>query len=322
MIPRHIGSMQKTSDKDGIIFDIQKFSIHDGPGIRTVVFLKGCPLRCSWCANPESQSKNPELMWLESLCRHCHKCENLCPEGALTESAEGLKKIDRSICTACGICDENCYATSMQLVGRYVSVSEVLREVEKDRPFYDQSGGGITLSGGEPLAQPDFARELLQESKRLGLHTVVETSGGVPWRNIEPLAQYVDLFLYDIKAMDSETHKRYTGVPNESILSNAEKLSALGAQILVRVPLIPGINDSEENIRLTAEFAKRVNAQGVEILEYHNLGTPKYKRLDMEYRLRDVQPPTEEVVKNLKSICELRTGHEQDISAAGNIPLS
>ena len=127
--------MLKTPDKDGIIFDIQKFSIHDGPGIRTVVFLKGCPMRCSWCANPESQSKDPELMWLESLCRHCHKCENLCPQRGLSETPEGLKKIDRSICTACGICDENCYATSMQLVGRYVSVSEVLREVLKDKPF-------------------------------------------------------------------------------------------------------------------------------------------------------------------------------------------
>ncbi len=302
MIPRHIGSMLKTPDKDGIIFDIQKFSIHDGPGIRTVVFLKGCPMRCSWCANPESQSKDPELMWLDSLCRHCHKCENLCPQRGLSETPEGLKKIDRSICTACGICDENCYATSMQLVGRYVSVSEVLREVLKDKPFYEQSGGGITLSGGEPLAQPNFAGKLLQESKRLGLHTTVETAGGVPWRNIESLAKYVDLFLYDIKSMDSETHKRYTGVPNESILNNAEKLSALGAKILVRVPLIPGINDSEENMRLTAEFAKRLNAQGVEILEYHNLGAPKYKRLDMEYTLSDVHPPSEELVKGLISI--------------------
>ena len=302
MIPRHIGSMTKTSNQEGIIFDIQRYSIHDGPGIRTIVFFKGCSLRCSWCSNPESQSNLPEIMWLENSCIHCRKCEDLCPEGAFSETVEGLKHIDRNLCTRCGICDENCYADAMKLVGRYVTVSEVMEEVEKDKSFYNESGGGITLSGGEPLLQPEFASKLLRESKLRGFNTVVETAGYVPWKNFKRVVSDVDLYLYDIKSMDSEIHKRYGGFPNELILDNLKKLSLLGASVLIRVPIIPGVNDSTKNIRLTAEFAKSLNAKGVELLEYHRLGVAKHRRLGKDYAMDEIASPKAEVMNRLKKL--------------------
>src|SRR4030042_3713352 len=301
MIPRYIGSMVRTSDKDGIVFYIQRYSIHDGPGIRTLVFFKGCPLRCLWCSNPEGQKAHPELMWIEHNCIHCRKCEVLCPEGALSETENGQKVLKRELCTLCGICDENCYAGAIQLVGRYVSVEEVLKEVEKDRRFYEKSGGGITLGGGDPLAQPKFALKLLKENKKRGLNTVVETAGYAPWRILEGLVDYVDLFLYDIKIMNPQKHQEYTGVSNELILKNAQRLSALGDPMLIRVPIIPGYNDDEANIKVTARFAMGLKSSpGVELLPYFKLGTSKYRRLGREYPLAEVQPPSELDMERLR----------------------
>lgn len=300
MMRKGIGAMKKTPGKTGVIFDIQKYSIHDGPGIRTIVFLKGCPLRCVWCSNPESQSPAPEVMWRQQFCRYCGKCNHLCPRQAVTDGADGKKAIDRGACDACGVCDENCYAESIQLSGRYVDVDEVLKEVEKDAVFYEQSGGGLTLGGGEPLMQPEFARALLAEAKARGLHTVVETAGYVPWENIEAVRPFVDLFLFDVKHMDSTAHKEYTGAGNELVLENARKLAGAGGNMCIRVPVIPGMNDSVENLEKTAAFAREIGARDIELLAFHKMGSAKYANLGGTYPMEDAQPQTEEEMKRLK----------------------
>jgi len=306
MIPRNIGSMIMKSDSDGIIFDIQRYSIHDGPGISTIIFFKGCTLDCLWCSNPEGKKPGPDLTWNEHNCIHCEKCEILCPNGAIKETEKGLKIIDRKLCNYCGICDENCYANAMQLCGRYVSADEVISEVKKDTQFYLESGGGVTLSGGEPLAQPEFALKLLKGCKKNNLNTCVETAGHVPWENFESLAKYVDLFLYDIKLIDPIKHQECVGVSNELILENARRLSNINAKLLIRVPVIPEYNDDEENIKIIAQFTRELkSAQGLELLPYHKFGSAKWRRLDQKYLLEKIQPPPEHVMKMLRELAKI-----------------
>jgi len=277
----------------GLIFDIMRFSTRDGPGIRTTVFLKGCPLACWWCHNPESQRSAKELIVRPNLCIECLACLDACPEGAISLSEPGMST-DAQKCTLCATCLEACVSDARQIVGRELSVEQVMAEIGKDIPFYDESGGGVTFSGGEPLLQAEFLAELLRACKAEDLHTVVDTSGFVPWSVFEALRQDVDLFLYDLKALDDEAHRRYTGVSNQRILENLRQLCALGQAVRVRVPLIPGLNDSLADLRRLADFIADLPARPqVELLPYHPSGVEKYRRLGRPYLLEDLQPPTD-----------------------------
>ncbi len=279
----------------GWIWDIKKYALHDGPGIRTIVFFKGCPLRCLWCCNPESQLSDPEFVWLKERCLACGKCIAACPHGAVLIDEFGWRQVDRNACDYCGLCAVRCPGEAMNLTGRLMDVDEVLREVAQDSAFYDRSGGGLTLSGGEPLAQEEFAMELLRRYKQgeFGASTVIETSGAVEWEAIALVLPHTDLFLYDIKHMDSESHRGFTGVGNGRILENARRLAEAGGRLVIRIPLIPGCNDTEENVRKTAEFVRQLpGVEQVDILPYHRLGEPKYPRLGRKYALTRTDSPS------------------------------
>lgn len=265
----------------GRVFDVQRFSLHDGPGIRTVVFLKGCPLRCAWCANPESQQPGPQIAWFENLCAGCGRCAESCPQGAITMD-ESRVRTDRRLCVACGACAAACPRGARRLLGREVTVDEVMAEVRRDAPFYRRSGGGVTFSGGEPLAQPGFVLACLERSRRWGYHTAVETCGQVRWEDLRAAARVTDLFLYDLKQLDSAGHERLTGVGNKLILENLEKLLEIGAEVTVRVPVVPGANDDAESLAALAAFvAGHPGVRRVELLPYHTLGLHKYDALDV-----------------------------------------
>ena len=291
---------------EGIIFDIKKFALHDGPGIRTTVFLKGCPLRCAWCHNPESQSPKRELIVRPQRCIRCGACVVLCEPGALSVGKIG-PRVNLRLCSACGACQDACNAEALQVVGKAVTVVEVLAEVLKDEAFYRQSKGGVTFSGGEPLAQPNYLLELLKESKRAGLHTTVDTCGYTPWKNIEKILPFADLFLYDIKLMNDKLHKKHTGASNKLILTNLEKLAESGARIIVRFAVIPGINDGDKSVRQIADFvAKLKRVERIDILPYHAMAADKYLHLQRIQEMAKVKPPREESVARIKKIFEGR----------------
>jgi pyruvate formate lyase activating enzyme len=279
----------------GTIFDIKRYAIHDGPGIRTAVFMKGCPLSCWWCHNPEGQSRTPQLIFRANRCQGSQACIEACPRGAITWQDGSLT--DWSICDQCGKCAEACLAGAREMVGREVSVEELMQEVKRDIPFYDQSGGGVTFTGGEPLLQRKFLLAALQACKDLHIHTAVDTSGQATWESFQSILPYADLFLYDIKHMDDEKHKEYTAVSNRKILDNLQKLSREGVKILIRVPLIPGINNDLENLQQCGEFlAALPHLEGVELMPYHASGEAKYQGLGMQYKLEHAIPPSEEQV--------------------------
>lgn len=280
----------------GLIFDIQKFSIHDGPGIRTTVFLKGCPLRCLWCHNPESQARKPEISFLPEKCIQCGYCARVCPSrGHLLEN--GGHTYDRTNCTACGACTRECWSKALERIGREITVEDALAEVMKDRAFYQHSGGGLTLSGGEPLLQFEFTRALLSAAKREGLHSVVETCGQTPGERYAELIPLVDLFYFDFKEADSALHREYTGVGNEAILENLRRLDAAGAAFVLRCPIISGLNDRTEHFEAIATLARESkNMKEIHILPYHNLGSAKAGRLGGTYPLAGVGLPEDAVV--------------------------
>ncbi len=309
------------ADKDkgpltGLVFDIQRFAVHDGGGIRTLVFLKGCPLKCKWCQNPESMSSKPEIMRIPHHCISCVKCATLCPEQAISISENFKVKIDRDRCTYCGECVEKCYAGSMTIVGRYMTVDEVMEEVERDRPFYNTSKGGVTFSGGEPTLQSEFLIKALQEAKKRSLHTAIESCCLCPQETFAEVMKYTDLVLTDIKHIDSAKHKELTGAPNEQILSNIKMAAEMGKKMRIRIPLIPGCNDSAENIEAVAKFVEALGdaVEGLDILPYHRLGEPKWEQLDREYVLHGVMPPDREHVYALR---DLVLPHCPNVSVGG-----
>jgi pyruvate formate lyase activating enzyme len=303
----------------GKIYDIQGFSLQDGPGIRTTVFLKGCPLRCPWCHSPESQQFHTQLSWIAMRCigvARCGKCLTACIKhgitpGKTTQHAvthEDIQHIciDRSICEDCGDCASVCYSKALYLCGTDYTVDDLLKHLAKDMPFYEQSGGGVTVSGGEPLCQPEFALEILKSLKKLGIHTALDTTGYAPHEIVESVLPYTDLFLYDLKHMDNEQHRIVTGVPNDLILENAQLIANAGGKMQVRIPIIPDFNDSEDSIRETGEFCKSLHnaVEVVQLLPYHNLGVMKYQRLDDSKVVLEAAPPSEARIALLKELLE------------------
>jgi pyruvate formate lyase activating enzyme len=285
------------------IFNIQKFSIHDGPGIRTTVFLKGCPLKCLWCHNPESQAIKKQILYDEDKCVLCGTCAKICPEKAIKIENNKLTT-DLDKCNYCKKCEIFCIPGARQVVGKIYSVDEILNEVMKDKVFYDQSKGGVTISGGEPLLQIDFAEELLKRLKKENIHTAVDTCGAVNFDNIQRVVPYTDLFLYDIKLMDDEKHIMFTGISNKIILDNLEKLSRIHNNINIRMPIIEGVNADALHIQTTIGFIKSMNIKKVNLLPYHDIAKHKYKKLDIVYEVEKMTKPTEEKMQYFKEMFE------------------
>lgn len=291
----------------GIINEIERFAINDGPGIRTLIFFKGCPLRCKWCSNPETQNPLPEIYYFEDKCIFCQSCIAACPNNAIKADYLRNKVItNRRICTGCGNCAAVCHAQARRLVGIEKNVKEIMKEVKKDEPFYILSGGGVTLSGGEVFFQPDFALEILKACKKEEIDTAIETSGFASWKTMERLLPYIDHVLIDIKHMNSSLHKYWTGVSNELILENIKRIDAQKKDYIIRIPLIPGVNDGEENIKELKNFIRELqNIKEIHVLPYHTLGRGKYRYLEREYELEHLKKYTKEEIKKIVSKLEI-----------------
>ncbi len=296
----------------GIIFDVQNYAIYDGPGIRTIIFLKGCPLKCDWCQNPESQKLNPLISYFKEKCQLCEICVNACPNNALQLLIDEIKR-DKALCTMCGICSEKCPNQVMEIVGRNISLEELVEIVVRDKPFYDNSGGGATISGGEPTMQINFLLELLKALKKQGIHAAIETCGYFNEDLIGELVKYVDLFLFDIKLIDNEKHKEFTDVSNEKILTNFSKiLSKVGSErIIPRIPLIPGVNTDVSTIQHIITFLLEINYNGqIHLMPYNKLTKTKYEKVGMGDLYKDMGDLTDE---NLNEITKLFEQHSYEV---------
>jgi len=298
----------------GVVFDIKRYALHDGPGIRTTVFFKGCPLRCWWCHNPEGQSPFPELMVKPGRClSDCHLCLEHCPQAAISKSGH-LLRVDRGKCRVCGTCAEACPAEAVLLAGRRLTTEQAASEIFKDEVFHRQSGGGVTFSGGEPLMQASFLEELLEECRRRDIPAALDTSGHVPWPALESVRAKVHLFLYDLKMMDEEKHRELTGVTNLIILENLKRLVRGGSRVVVRLPLVKNLNDGGDHVEAAAEFLRALGGvERVDLLSYHALGRSKYERLDRPRPAPEFAAPSPQEMERIKARIrayglEVRTG--------------
>jgi pyruvate formate lyase activating enzyme len=316
----------------GLVADIDHFAVHDGPGIRTAVFLKGCPLHCQWCHSPETMSLAPELLYLPQKCTACGLCLSACPQEALAPDIQAVPDIlaapdiltapeipaapeqaqpdqpcrvvvDWARCTHCAACTLVCYPGALKMSGAWQSAADVLAQVAKDQPFFAASGGGVTLTGGEATAQPRFARQFLAGCRALGIHTALETNGCAPWTVFEELLPLVNLFLFDLKHMDDAAHRRLTGASNHLALSNLRRLAECKASVIARVPCIPGLNDSPENIAATASFARQAGLPTIHLLPYNTSAPAKYQWLGQAYGLDNLSTQSDETMQALADIC-------------------
>jgi pyruvate formate lyase activating enzyme len=290
-----------------LIFDIKRYSINDGPGIRATVFFKGCPLNCKWCHNPESISPKVQKLFTSSKCIGCGECCRICPVGACTLTPDGVVT-DEELCTLCGKCAEVCPTLAMEMSGRYYSVADILEIIKKERPFFDQSGGGVTFSGGEPLLYPGFLIEVLEACGRQGIHRAVDTSGFVRKETLLQVAQHTDLFLYDLKMVDAEKHKHYTGVDNQLILDNLTALAEYGSEIQVRIPLIGGVNDDSDSVAAMAAFVSGLQGEkkAVNLLPFHDVAKGKDEKLGQK---RDLAALCEPSSASLQAAIEAFAGY-------------
>lgn len=289
---------------EGIITNIQRFSTGDGPGIRTTVFIKGCPLRCLWCQNPETWTKKPQIAWYKSRCIECGKCIEICPNDAIT-GKETLVP-DEESCEACGKCVEVCPKGAREIIGEKMDSSEVLEEITKDRVFYEESGGGVTISGGEALVQPEFTRDILQKCREKDISTALDTSGYYKFEKVEAVLPFTDLVLYDLKHLNPDKHRKITGVGPEKIMENIKKIDRSGTRIWIRTPIVPGYTDSEENIKKIAEFIANnlENVERYDLLPYNPLVESDYENINKNFPLKGLEEPDEEKMKKLRKIAK------------------
>jgi pyruvate formate lyase activating enzyme len=284
---------------EGVIFDIKKFAIDDGPGIRTTVFLKGCPLQCWWCHNPEGQSSASELMHRKNICISCQECARTCTQKALSFKNKQLM-INRKKCNLCESCVRACPSGALTIVGKKMKTKEVMEEINKDLAFYSQSHGGVTFSGGEPLMQPSFLNTILTECKKTHIHTALDTSGYASSQTIEKIKNKIDLFLYDLKIIDETKHKKFTGVSNKPIIKNFQKLAKNGNNVLVRFPVIPKITDDENNVSNMANLISSCDIEHVCLLPYHKSGIEKYRSVGRNYILETTETPSNRKLDSIK----------------------
>jgi pyruvate formate lyase activating enzyme len=291
--------MRELSDIKGCVFNIQRMAVDDGPGIRTVVFLKGCKMYCFWCHNPESWKDSPEIQYYPERCIGCRACEYVCPKN-LHRFENDTHKFIREECTACGTCVDACPADSLVLAGEMMTVDEVVKEAKRDLPFFKRTNGGVTISGGEPLNQPDFTFSLLKRLKEDGVNTAVESSFCVEWDIIERIIKYVDYFLIDIKIGNSNKHRKIIGIPNELIINNIKLLDETGAKYCIRTPIIPGVNDNKDSMSEICDIVKQLkNIEYIELMPYHSMGENKYTSLGLERKFIGMKAPEKEQLDTL-----------------------
>jgi pyruvate formate lyase activating enzyme len=283
----------------GVIFDLKRFCVHDGPGIRTTVFMKGCPLHCLWCHNPEGIQEQIQLVYRQTRCIRCGACIDACPHNAIRSNGKG-QKIDRENCDVCGKCTFACSSEALTLAGREIEDLDLVKQIVADRMFFEESGGGATFSGGEPLVQADFLLGCLKECKRQGIHTAVDTCGYAPYGDYDRILPYVDLFLYDLKLIDDIRHVKYTGVSNQMIVENLALLADSGKEIMIVIPLVKDVNDDDANVKDIAEFAQDIGIGNFSILPYHRTGISKYEPLGIERPAEELESPTEERILEIE----------------------